>query len=220
MCTRCPKEITLKRLFDVLSSLVLLSLLAFPLLLLAMLVRLKLGRPVFFQQERIGFDCRPFKMIKFRTMTDKKSPSGGLLPDSERKTDFGEWLRSASLDELPELWNVLRGEMSMVGPRPLLPGYLKLYSAEQLRRHEVRPGITGWAQVNGRNRITWDEKFRLDVWYVDNYNLLLDNKIILCTIKKIVTKEGVNTNENTTMPPFTGTIDPGVSSKSEIDVRR
>ncbi|WP_461393249.1 sugar transferase [Deferrisoma sp.] len=172
---------------------------------LSALVRAKLGTPVFFRQVRPGMHGRPFVMYKFRTMTDARGPDGELLPDAERLTPFGRWLRSTSLDELPELFNVLKGEMSLVGPRPLLMEYLPLYTPEQARRHEVKPGITGWAQVNGRNALTWEEKFRLDVWYVDNQSLWLDLKILLLTLKKVLLREGISAAGEATMPRFTGT---------------
>jgi len=167
-------------------------------------IRRKLGSPVLYKQVRPGFHGQPFRMIKFRTMRDTVDEQGRPLPDSERMTPFGNFLRSVSLDELPELWNVLKGEMSLVGPRPLLMEYLPLYTPEQARRHAVRPGITGWAQVNGRNAITWDEKFRLDVWYVDNASLWLDMKILYLTLKKVYSREGINARNEVTMPKFTG----------------
>jgi lipopolysaccharide/colanic/teichoic acid biosynthesis glycosyltransferase len=193
-----------KRLSDILVS-ALVSLLLSPLLgLLALLVRLKCGSPVLFRQQRPGLNGRPFTLVKFRTMNDKRDAQGNLLPDAERLTKFGKFLRASSLDELPELWNVLKGEMSLVGPRPLLMQYLPLYTPEQARRHEVRPGITGWAQVNGRNALTWEEKFTLDVWYVDNHTLWLDVKIILLTLLKIVKREDINQSGQATMTPFEG----------------
>jgi lipopolysaccharide/colanic/teichoic acid biosynthesis glycosyltransferase len=193
-----------KRLSDILVS-TLVSLLLSPLLgVLAMLVRLKLGSPVLFRQQRPGLNGRPFTLIKFRTMNDKRDDQGSLLPDAERLTKFGKFLRASSLDELPELWNVLKGEMSLVGPRPLLMQYLPLYTPEQARRHEVRPGITGWAQVNGRNALTWEEKFALDVWYVDNHTLWLDVKIIFRTLRKIVKRDGINQEGQATVQYFSG----------------
>lgn len=181
----------MKRLFDfVLAALALIAL-ALPMALLAWQVRRKLGSPVFFTQMRPGFQGMPFMMVKFRTMTDMRGPDGLLLPDADRLTQFGLWLRATSLDELPELWNVLKGDMSLVGPRPLLMEYLPVYSFEQARRHEVRPGITGWAQVNGRNAISWCKKFEFDVWYVDNRSLLLDMKILLLTVKKVISRDQV-----------------------------
>lgn len=194
----------IKRAFDIFFSCVGL-LLSLPVLLaLVYCVRMRLGSPVFFTQERPGKDGLPFKLIKFRTMRDAVDDHGELLPDSERLTDFGLWLRRTSLDELPELWNVLRGDMSLVGPRPLLMEYLPLYSEFESRRHEVKPGITGWAQVNGRNSISWSEKFQLDVWYVDNQSLVLDVKILLFTIKKVLLREGINSQGVATMPKFRG----------------
>ena len=194
----------LKRFFDLTASFFALVLLALPILLLMLLVRIKLGTPVFFRQVRPGLHGKPFVMIKFRTMTDQRGPDGQLLPDAERLTSFGRFLRSTSLDELPELWNVLKGDMSLVGPRPLLMEYLPLYSDEQARRHETRPGITGWAQVNGRNTIEWPEKFVMDVWYVDNQNFWLDIKILFLTIKKVLVRDGISAEGEATMPKFTG----------------
>lgn len=194
----------MKRLFDVLLSLGMLSVFAAPLLLLYALVRFRLGGPVLFHQFRPGLHGVPFGMVKFRSMTDERGPDGELLPDAMRLTPFGRFLRASSLDELPELWNVLRGEMSLVGPRPLLMEYLPLYSPEQARRHEVRPGITGWAQVNGRNAVSWDERFRLDVWYVDHRSLWLDLKILWLTVRKVVVREGISAQGEATMPRFTG----------------
>jgi len=172
------------------------------LLVLGLIVRVKFGSPVFFRQERPGLRGRAFILYKFRTMNDKRDGHGQLLPEGERLTSFGRFLRSASLDELPELWNVLKGDMSLVGPRPLLMQYLDRYTPEQARRHEVKPGITGWAQVNGRNAITWEEKFKLDVWYVDNKSFWLDIKIIFMTIWKIIAREGINQPGQTTMEEF------------------
>lgn len=178
------------------------------LLIVSLLVRVKLGGPVFFTQVRPGLNGKPFKMIKFRTMKNSVDKSGNLLPDAERMTDFGRLLRSTSLDELPELWNVLKGDMSLVGPRPLLMQYLPLYSREQNRRHEVKPGVTGWAQVNGRNSLSWDDKFKLDTWYVDNRSLLLDVKILFLTVKKVIARDGISQVDNVTMEPFTGSVVP------------
>ncbi len=166
-------------------------------------IRGQMGAPVLFRQTRPGRDGRPFQMVKFRTMRDAVDADGTPLPDSERMTPLGRFLRSSSLDELPELWNVLKGDMSLVGPR-LLMDYLPLYSAEQARRHDVRPGVTGWAQINGRNAISWDEKFALDVWYVDNRSLWLDLKIIWLTIRKVVKREGISAAGEATMSKFTG----------------
>ena len=194
----------IKRLFDLTVAALALLLLSPLLGLLALLVRLKLGSPVLFRQQRPGLHGKPFTLIKFRTMTDKRDAQGNLLPDAERLTPFGKFLRASSLDELPELWNVLKGEMSLVGPRPLLMEYLLLYTPEQARRHEVRPGITGWAQVNGRNALTWEEKFALDVWYVDNHTLWLDLKVILMTLYKIVKRDGITQPGQATMTPFRG----------------
>ena len=194
----------MRRFFDLSVTLLALLLLALPLLLLALLVRTKLGSPVFFRQTRPGLHGKPFEMVKFRTMTDTRDAQGELLPDSERLPPFGRFLRSSSLDELPELWNVLKGEMSLVGPRPLLMEYLPLYTPQQYRRHEVRPGVTGWAQVNGRNAISWEEKFALDVWYVENQSFWLDIKILWLTVKKVLIKDGISAAGEATMAKFTG----------------
>lgn len=194
----------LKRLLDIVGSAAGLILLSPVFLLLIYLIRKNLGSPVFFTQTRPGKDGKPFKMIKFRSMRDAVDASGKPLPDSERLTPFGKKLRATSLDELPELWNVLKGEMSLVGPRPLLMQYLPLYNDFQRRRNEVKPGITGWAQVNGRNAISWDEKFQHDVWYVENQNLLLDIKILFLTIKKVFVREGISAQGDATMPFFEG----------------
>jgi len=194
----------MKRVFDLLLAAFGLLALALPLLMLTWLVRRKLGSPVFFRQIRPGLNGKPFQMLKFRTMTDERGPDGALLPDAVRLTPFGRWLRATSLDELPELWNVLKGDMSLVGPRPLLMEYLPLYTPEQARRHEVRPGITGWAQVNGRNAIGWEDKFRLDVWYVDNRSLWLDIKILWLTVKKVLLRDGISATGEATMPKFAG----------------
>ena len=194
----------MKRLLDFIAALLGLIALALPLLLLMALIRRRLGSPVFFRQTRPGLHGQPFEMVKFRTMTDTRGPDGALLPDAVRLTPFGRFLRSTSLDELPELWNVLKGDMSLVGPRPLLMEYLPLYSPQQARRHEVRPGITGWAQVNGRNALGWDEKFKLDVWYVDHRSLWLDIKILWLTVKKVLVREGISAAGEATMPRFTG----------------
>ncbi len=178
--------------------------LALPLLALAWLIRRKLGSPVLFRQVRPGLHGKPFTMVKFRTMTDERGPDGALLPDAQRLTPFGRFLRASSLDELPELWNVLRGEMSLVGPRPLLMEYLPIYTPEQARRHEVRPGITGWAQVNGRNAISWTDKFALDVWYVDHRSLWLDVQILWRTVRKVLLRDGISAEGVATMSKFTG----------------
>lgn len=195
----------LKRLFDIFASAIGLMCLLPVLLVLALLIRRKLGSPILFSQIRPGKDGKPFRMIKFRSMTDARDANGNLLPDAERLPPFGRFLRSSSLDELPELWNVVRGDMSLVGPRPLLMEYLPLYSPEQYRRHEVRPGITGWAQVNGRNAIGWEQKFAYDVWYVDNRSFWLDMKILLLTLKKVVVRDGISAAGDATMPVFRGT---------------
>lgn len=196
-----------KRLFDICVSVVAIVLLS-PLLFVTMFVtRIKLGGPVFFRQQRPGLHGQPFEMVKFRTMTGSRDSEGNLLPDGERLTAYGRFLRSTSIDELPELWNVLKGDMSLVGPRPLLMEYLPLYSAEQRRRHEVRPGVTGWAQINGRNAISWDEKFAFDIWYVDNRSFFLDLKILSLTAKNVLIRRGVNAAGSPTMPKFTGSAD-------------
>lgn len=194
----------IKRLFDITASAAGLIILSPVLLVLAYLIRKNLGSPVFFTQTRPGKDGKPFEMVKFRSMRDAVDAEGNPLPDSERLTPFGKKLRATSLDELPELWNVLKGDMSLVGPRPLLMKYLPLYNSFQYRRHEAKPGITGWAQVNGRNAISWDEKFSHDVWYVDNQSFWLDIKILLLTVKKVFAREGINAGEDVTMPSFTG----------------
>ena len=194
----------MKRLFDIVLASVGLLLLAIPLLLLVRKVRRELGSPVFFTQVRPGMHGKPFKMVKFRSMTSECGPDGQLLPDAVRLTPFGRWLRATSLDELPELWNVLKGDMSLVGPRPLAMAYLPLYSAEQARRHSVRPGITGWAQVNGRNAISWARKFELDVWYVDNQSVLLDLKILIMTVQKVVMKSDVRVEGQDEVESFNG----------------
>lgn len=195
-----------KRLLDLglaISSLLLLS----PVIaVLAVLVRIKLGTPIIFCQKRPGWHGRLFELIKFRTMKAERDENGILLPDAERLTRFGRFMRAFSLDELPELWNVIKGEMSLVGPRPLLMEYLPLYSKEQARRHEVRPGITGWAQVNGRNGISWEEKFRLDVWYVDRLSFVLDLKILCRTLFNVLRREGISADQHATMPKFKGTV--------------
>ena len=194
----------MKRIFDIAAALLAGILLCIPLLFLIWQVRRKLGGPVFFRQIRPGLHGQPFLMVKFRTMTDKRGLDGQLLPDAARLTVFGRFLRASSLDELPELWNVLKGDMSLVGPRPLLMEYLPLYSPEQTRRHEVRPGITGWAQVNGRNSLSWEEKFKLDVWYVDHRSLWLDVKILWLTVRKVLVREGISADGEATMSKLTG----------------
>lgn len=193
-----------KRLFDIFVSALGLVFLFPVFLVIAIMVRIKLGAPVFFRQARPGKDCKPFEMIKFRTMTDERDEKGNLLPNHERLTRFGKLLRASSLDELPELWNVLKGDMSLVGPRPLLVEYLPLYNEEQRKRHQVRPGITGWAQVNGRNAISWEQRFALDTWYVENRSFWLDIKILFLTVKKVLSRADINAGENVTMPKFTG----------------
>lgn len=193
-----------KRLLDITISLIVLIFLLPLMLLIYLLVRIRLGSPAFFLQERIGKDNKIFKMIKFRTMKNSTDKNGNLLSDNERVTKFGSFLRSFSLDELPELINILKGDMSLVGPRALLVQYLGLYNDEQIRRHEVLPGLTGWAQINGRNSITWSEKFKLDVWYVDNWSLWLDIKIFFLTFWKVLKREGINQSESVTMEYFNG----------------
>jgi len=195
----------MKRVFDFTVSFLALLVLSPIISLLSILVVVKLGIPILFKQKRPGLYGDVFEMIKFRSMRDSADGEGNVLPDSERLTAFGKKLRSSSLDELPGLWNVLKGDMSLVGPRPLLVEYLPLYSVEQARRHDVRPGITGWAQVNGRNAISWEEKFKLDVWYVDNQSFWLDIKILLLTVKKVFVKDGVNAEGEATMFKFEGT---------------
>ncbi|MBN8106884.1 sugar transferase [Vibrio vulnificus] len=199
----------MKRLFDFLASLTVLILLSPIIALVAWKIRKNLGSPVLFRQTRPGLNGKPFEMVKFRTMKDAVDEQGNPLPDSERMTPFGNKLRNSSLDELPELWNVLKGEMSLVGPRPLLMHYLTLYSPEQARRNEVRPGVTGWAQINGRNAISWEDKFKLDVWYVDNRSFWLDIKILLLTVKKVFVKEGISADGHVTIAPFTGQVKQG-----------
>jgi len=194
----------MKRVFDLLVAAAAVALLAPLMLAIAVAVRVCLGRPVLFAQERPGLHGVPFRMVKFRTMRDALDAEGRPLPDGDRLTRLGTFLRSTSLDELPELWNVLRGDMSLVGPRPLMMEYLPLYSAEQARRHEVKPGITGWAQVNGRNALTWEEKFRLDVWYVDHASFWLDLKIMVFTLWKTIRRDGINQRGHATMPDFLG----------------
>ncbi|PSW25655.1 sugar transferase [Photobacterium phosphoreum] len=194
----------IKRLFDIIASTLALIILSPVIAITAYFIHKKLGSPVLFCQVRPGLKGKPFEMIKFRTMKDAVDKHGKSLPDSERLTPFGMKLRSTSLDELPGLWNVLKGDMSLVGPRPLLMQYLPLYNQEQNRRHDVRPGVTGWAQINGRNAIGWNDKFKFDVWYVDNQSLWLDIKILLLTIKKVFIKEGISANDHVTIEPFKG----------------
>lgn len=199
------RYIILKRLLDTFTALLILVIASPLLAILAWQVRRKLRPPVFFYQVRPGLRGMTFRMVKFRTMHNAFGPDGQPLPDAERMTPFGRFLRATSLDELPELWNVLKGEMSFVGPRPLLTEYLQLYSPQQARRHEVRPGITGLAQINGRNAISWEHKFRLDVWYVDHQSFWLDLRILLCTILKVIRREGISAAGEATTQPFTGT---------------
>jgi lipopolysaccharide/colanic/teichoic acid biosynthesis glycosyltransferase len=194
----------LKRLFDIFASFTALVLLSPVILIVAWKIRKNLGSPILFHQVRPGLRGKPFRMVKFRTMRDAVDEKGEPLPDSKRMTPFGNFLRSTSLDELPELWNVLKGDMSLVGPRPLLMEYLPLYNEEQARRHETRPGVTGWAQVNGRNAISWEEKFKLDVWYVDNQSFWLDIKILWLTVKKVLIRDGISAEGEATMSKFTG----------------
>jgi lipopolysaccharide/colanic/teichoic acid biosynthesis glycosyltransferase len=201
-----------KRWFDLVCAAVGLALLSPVLLGIALLIRLTMGRPILFRQQRPGLHGQPFTLLKFRTMTDARDADGHLLPDAERLTRLGRFLRRTSLDELPELINVLRGEMSLVGPRPLLMQYLERYTPQQARRHEVRPGLTGWAQINGRNAIAWEQKFALDVWYVDHQSLWLDVKIVFWTVVKVLRREGINQAGQATISEFMGT-----AAKSEAD---
>jgi sugar transferase EpsL len=197
----------MKRLFDIVVTGITAPIWGTIVLILAVLVRTKLGSPVFFRQERPGLHGKIFRLMKFRTMTDQRDEKGNLLPDAVRLTPFGKWLRSTSLDELPELLLVLKGDMSLVGPRPLLVQYLPLYNKEQARRHDVRPGLTGWAQINGRNAISWEQKFALDVWYVDHQSLWLDIKILFLTVWRVFNRHGISAANEATMPVFTGTPD-------------
>ncbi|WP_409274509.1 sugar transferase [Neobacillus sp. SCS-31] len=200
----------MKRFFDFTCALIGLAILSPVILLTAFLVRVRLGSPVLFKQQRPGLHGKPFYVYKFRTMTDERDEDGALLPDDVRLTQFGKLLRKSSLDELPQLLNVLKGDLSLVGPRPLLMEYLELYTDDQARRHEVRPGITGWAQVNGRNDISWEEKFALDVWYVDNQSFWLDMKILFMTFHKVVKSEGISQKGIATVEKFTGSSGTGV----------
>lgn len=197
----------MKRFFDIFLSLLILSTLSPLILILMLLIRIYLGSPIFFTQDRPGLHGKIFKMYKFRSMTDDRDLDGNLLPDKDRLAEFGIFLRSTSLDELPGLLSVLKGDMSLVGPRPLLVQYLPLYNQRQAKRHEVKPGITGWAQVNGRNALSWEQKFELDVWYVENRTFLLDLKILLLTIKKVFVREGISAAGDVTMPVFKGNLD-------------
>ena len=194
----------IKRLADVVVALFVLIIFSPIILVVAILIRFNLGSPIFFRQQRPGLHGKPFLMIKFRTMRDAEGRDGRPLPDAQRMTRFGNLLRKVSLDELPELWNVLRGEMSLVGPRPLLMQYMERYSDRQKKRHDVRPGVTGWAQVNGRNAVDWDTRFEMDVWYVENWSLLLDLKILFLTVKTVLKRDGVSAEGHVTMPEFMG----------------
>ncbi|MBB5514559.1 lipopolysaccharide/colanic/teichoic acid biosynthesis glycosyltransferase [Rubricella aquisinus] len=194
----------MKRLLDIIGSLTGLILLSPVLILLWWKIARDMGKPVLFRQVRPGRNAQPFEMVKFRSMRDAIGPDGTPLPDADRITPLGAKLRSSSLDELPELWNVLKGEMSLVGPRPLLMEYVPLYSPEQARRMDVRPGITGWAQINGRNALSWDEKFALDIWYVENRTIWLDIKILWLTVRKVLKRDGISADGEATMPKFTG----------------
>ena len=196
----------LKRAFDIAASTSALVVLSPVLAITAYKVKKELGSPVLFRQVRPGLHGKPFEMVKFRTMKDATDKEGNALPNSERLTEFGKKLRASSLDELPELWNVLKGDMSLVGPRPLLMEYLPLYNAEQAKRHNVRPGVTGYAQVNGRNSLSWEDKFKLDTWYVEHQSFWLDMKILLKTVKKVIIKDGISAEGEATMTKFTGTV--------------
>jgi lipopolysaccharide/colanic/teichoic acid biosynthesis glycosyltransferase len=193
-----------KRFLDITITLISLLVLFIPICLLTLLVIKKMGFPILFSQTRPGLNGKPFRMIKFRTMNNLTDLKGELLSDKDRLSNFGKWLRSTSLDELPELWNVLKGNMSLVGPRPLLMEYLPLYSPDQFRRHDLKPGITGWAQINGRNSISWDKKFELDLWYIENQSINLDLKILWLTIISVITRSGVQSSNHVTMPKFNG----------------
>ena len=195
----------IKRIIDIIACIVGLVILSPVLVVLAVLIRVKLGSPVLFRQQRPGLEGRPFWLFKFRTMTDQRGAAGNLLPDEQRLPAFGRFLRSTSFDELPELFNVLKGDMSIVGPRPLMMKYLGRYTPEQARRHEAKPGITGWAQINGRNAISWEDRFKLDVWYVDNWSLWLDLKILAKTIVSVFKREGITQQGKATMDEFMGT---------------
>lgn len=201
---RCESSLVMKRLLDFFGALGGLMLLSPVIVLVAVLIRRDMGSPVLFRQTRPGLNGKPFQMVKFRSMRDAMDAQGNPLPDAERLTRLGRFLRASSLDELPELWNVLKGDMSLVGPRPLLMEYLPLYSPEQARRHDLRPGVTGWAQINGRNAISWEQKFALDTWYVDNRSLWLDLKIIWMTIRKVAIRDGISAEGEATMPKFLG----------------
>lgn len=203
----------MKRFFDIVVSFIALILLSVIIVITAIIVRLKLGSPILFKQQRPGLKGKPFYVYKFRTMTDEKDEKSELLPDNLRLTKVGKLIRKLSLDELPQLFNVIRGDISLVGPRPLLMEYIELYTPEQARRHDVKPGVTGWAQVNGRNAISWEEKFKLDVWYVDNQSFWLDIKILFLTILKVFKSEGINQSGQATIEKFKGTSEKQVSGK-------
>lgn len=205
---RSPRLSLVKRLFDVIVSTLVLIVFSWLILILAVLVRVNLGSPVFFRQRRPGLDGTIFEMVKFRTMRNATAPDGTPLPDDQRMTKFGNLLRKLSLDELPELWNVVKGDMSLVGPRPLLVQYLDRYSPRQMRRHETRPGVTGWAQVNGRNAVAWEDRFEMDVWYVENWSFTLDLKILWMTILTVFKRSGVSAEGHVTMPEFMGSQQP------------
>ena len=194
----------MKRLFDLVTIFLFLPFIIITCAIIALLIKIKLGSPILFKQQRPGLNGKVFNIIKFRTMSNESDLDGNLLPDNDRLSKFGKFLRSTSLDELPEIWNVLEGNMSLVGPRPLLLEYMSLYNIKEARRHDVLPGITGWAQVNGRNGITWDKKFNLDLWYIDNQTIWLDIKILLMTIKKIILRDSINQNKSITMEKFKG----------------
>lgn len=202
--TQFGAQLMIKRLFDLIILFIALPIIVPVMMVLTAFVFLTMDSPIFFQQTRAGFRGRPFKLVKFRTMNDRRDTQGALLPDAERLTRVGIFLRSTSLDELPELWNILRGEMSLVGPRPLLLSYLPRYSEKQMRRHDAKPGLTGWVQVNGRNSLNWNEKFELDIWYVDNQNLILDIRILLSTISQVMARRDISANNDATMPEFLG----------------
>lgn len=205
-----------KRALDIVVASVGLVVAAPIMLVVALAIRWSMGPPIIFKQVRPGLKAKPFVLYKFRTMTSERGPDGELLPDERRLTRLGRLLRATSIDELPQLWNVLRGDMSLVGPRPLLPEYLDRYTPEQARRHEVRPGITGWAQVNGRNETTWEERLRQDVWYVDNWSLRLDLKILWLTVVKVLLREGISKEGHATMPEFEGTRAESTSAQSKV----
>ncbi len=205
---RSPRLSLVKRLFDVIVSTLVLIVFSWLILILAVLVRVNLGSPVFFRQKRPGLDGTIFEMVKFRTMRNATTPDGIPLPDDQRMTKFGNFLRKLSLDELPELWNVVKGDMSLVGPRPLLVQYLDRYSPRQMRRHETRPGVTGWAQVNGRNAVAWEDRFEMDVWYVENWSFTLDLKILWMTVLTVFKRSGVSAEGHVTMPEFMGSQQP------------